>query len=527
MPKLVKRATRRKRTRTARKRYKRTVQRRRRVRRTKRKLSWYRKFKGKRSMYSFSNSQGLKYSLWLSIPEMITFNLDSFIAPVLAAAGDYDADHPASFKSQAINSNYADEARALMGMLCAVFSTEDMTNQINQSIATKDMLWKAWNPILSAHSCGPLFNNMINQYNKVKFCGVKVSWHPNIKYVNTRTVDTFEQTNRGTAGNNYNSIEIYQGNGSQPLYLDLQGKYGYDVESPKGIARFDNMSAQWRNDHYGGYNNPPCLKFWVNFNKQGYEQRDILSEKFCDASDDRVEDYSITASRFSTARVFDNYNHPTFQKNIKCYNFNKPFKFYVRPMLVRQMQEAPTNNAPIRNYEPSVSGYQLNLNDQYPKSDVLITGLKPMPYVQINNLYPIYQDFIVGPQSNSVKAVNDWVAVNTIGRNFFDPILFSWCLTDDSLPSGMISCPFSVVDRSDYVPSDALTGKYLACYDYLRNLGKFKVTFYTKWKDRNQFQYIIPIKHAYQNANVNEEVPSNDMDEENDSEPADLPEGDQ
>lgn len=508
MPKLLKR----RKVRPTKRKYKVTKKRVKKLRRAKRKRVWYKKWKGKKSIYNFSNTQGLKFSLWLNLQEFLTLSMDSFIQPVLAAASDYDAQHPVQFKNRTITDSFSDQASNLLAEVLTVCSSEDMTQKLTASIASKKMLWKAFNPVLSVHTCGPLFNNMINQFNQVKYCGVKVAWYPNIKYVPTRTVDEFKQTNRGTAGNNYNSFEVYQGNGSQPLYLDLQGSFGFHTEQPKGIHQLDPKLVPY-NAPYGGYGIPPCLRLWINFNKQGYEQRDILTEKFVDSDMVGVDESKlIKGSRYATARVFDDFNHQTYQSNIRSYPLNRRFKFYVRPMLVNTLNEAPTNNAVIRDFEGISSDYQKALLRSNADSDTLVTSLRKFPYVQVNNLYPIYQDFIDGPKSNAAKEVNDWVVTNCVGKYFVDPILFSWCLTDDSLTRGNVSLPFSIERKSDSFPTGTLNTATIESYDYLLNLGKFKVTFYTKWRGRNAFQYILSAKNAALNANIQNEQPN--MEEE-------------
>lgn len=508
MPKLLKR----RKVRPTKRKYRVTKKRVKKLRRAKRKRVWYKKWKGKKSIYHFNKTQGLKFSLWCNLQEFLTLAYDSFMQPVLAAASDYDSDHPVYFKTCPISDSFSDQSSNLLAEILTVFSTEDITPKENGTIATKKLLWKAFNPILSQHTCGPLFNNMINLYNQVKYCGVKVAWYPNVKYVPTRTVDEFKQTNRGTSGNSYNTFEVYQGNGSQPLWLDLQGQYGFHVDTPKGIHKLDPALEPY-NAPYGGYGIPPCLRLWVNFNKQGYEQRDILTEKFAGVTVTGVDESKlIKGSRYATARVFDDYNHPTFQGNIRSYPLNKRFKFYVRPMIVDTMNEAPTNNCVLRNYEGVSSNYQKNLLRVNADSDVLVTSLKKFPYVQINNLFPFYQNFTDGPKTSGAKDINDWVVTNCVSKYFVDPILFSWCLTDDSLTRGNVSLPFSIEKKPDKFPTGTLNTATIESYDYLQNLGKFKLTFYTKWRGSNAFQFLVPTNQSIRNANYQDERPN--MEEE-------------
>lgn len=510
MPKLIKR----RKVRPTKRKYKVTKKRVKKLRRTKRKRLWYKKFKGKHSIYNFTKTQGLKFSLWLNLQDFLTLPWDSFLQPVLAAASNYDAQHPVTFKGNYMTDSFCDQSANLLGEILSVYSTEDFGQQVRSKFSKQKMFWKAFNPCLSGHTCGPMFNNMINQFNQVKFCGVKVAWYPNVKYVPSRNPDKFNQTNPGgtTQASVYNKMTIQEGNSTDPLKLKIEGDLQYHLEPPKGIHTL-SAYLPWKNQMYGGYGNPPALRLWVNFNKQGYEQRDILTEKFVAGEIAGInEGKLIKGSRYCTARVFDDYNHLTYQQNIKSYPLNKPFKFYVRPMLVNEMNEAPTNNAVIRDYEGVSSTYQLSLLKANADSDSLVTGLKKFPYVQVNNLYPIYQDFMSGPSSTDAKVVNDWVVTNCVGKYFVDPILFSWCLSDDSAFGGDVSMPFSIEKNPGKYVSGTLNTAEILSYAYIQGLGKFKVTFYTKWRGRNVFQYIVSPKNSTLNANVQQELPN--MEEE-------------
>lgn len=522
MPKKVKaKATTKKRARSMRFKRRKTLKRVKRVKRAHKKLKWYRKFKGKNSIYKMNNSQGLKFSRWLSLADFIMLPYISFIHRVIGAAGKNSfSDDTIYIAGHSFTDTYIDQSSRLLGEILSVYSTADMTQNIGlqlKKIQTM-MNWKAWNPFLCKETCGPLFMNMVTDYNQVKYVGVKVSWHPNIKYVNTRVVDGYKQDYSANNTTGFNYLQpITQGTTTLPLIIDNSTHAVYDVKSPDGILKPVGVDNDYYNYQYAGYSNPPQLRLWVNWNKQGYEQRDVLTEAMINSTGFN-DGTTISGSRFCTAKVFKGTNQ-TFPGGVRSYPLSKRFKFYVRPYVVSNMQEAPSNNAPVRDYEKYASGIQEKIVNEMPKSDSMITSIKKMPFIQVNNLFPFYKSYDQNFTSNhSTKDVNIWNIVNTKGVGFVDPILFSWALSDDSIPSGAFSCPFVVDKLENAISSPSSNNTYLKYfinqYNFIQSLGRFKVTFYTKWRGRNQMAPVSSIGDIFVNANNNQEMP--DMDIEDD-----------
>lgn len=88
----------------------------------------------------------------------------------------------------------------------------------------------------------------------------------------------------------------------------------------------------------------------------------------------------------------------------------------------------------------------------------------------------------------------------------FNPILFSWMITDDASTFDRITPLFNYEDSgyANYTSEDYQSSWSIKCLQYYRSMGKFKVTFYAKYKGRKQVLQVFPTKDE-QKANAMEQ----------------------
>ena len=477
------------------------------LRRVKGKRIWYKKYKGK---YSKSKTgRRYKYTMWLDLAQFLSLPYQSFIHPVCQAVIED------KINGMTTTAAFNDSCGQFLGDLLTVCSTADTNPGLKPeaSTAARFMHWTAWNPFLCQETLGAQFNELLIKYNLVKYSGVKISWKPNIKWVNTRNLTKFTQdkvvpTSGAThAQMQYNYMEVVDGqsfpgitpaDSGRPMRIDVSGHFWSDIEPPKGIQQPIGIPA-WDNDYYAGFDAPPGLRLWINFNKQGYEPRDILQEEAVE-DNQASSGFNITGSRYMTGRICDNYGQYIKFPMVKSYSLSRPFKFYVRPKVTGAVYEPPQNQGVIRNREDMGSEFQAKVFQTIPDGSVFATGMKPFPYVNIGNLFPYMCPYDQPP--SYTNQLNIWLVNNVKQKGFTDPILFGWMLTDDRLPSGTTSCPFTVKDNSAIYPlgSTRTMAFTVENYTYIRNLGRFKVTFYTKWKGNNCYNIPRSLQNALYNA---------------------------
>lgn len=472
------------------------------------KKKWYKKFKGKKFQYSFKKSQGLKWSLWLNLAEFLTMGQWDYLEKILMATDKTNNSKYYLGSELEASPTLVDNAIKVISELVTVFSTSCMSTQPlqdNSQFKTK-MHWKACNPSLTRRTCGPLFDMLMNQYTDFKFCGVQVKYRPTVKPVSS----IVPKSQIGGVYNNQTGNILLQQN---PFPVgDFRETSEWEQTDIPVIQSSDTTTSLSMN-----FVAPPVFRLWINFNKQGYEEVAWCPSKVATSNSKYTSTTLLTGSRFKMARVMDNSNNLMNNGKIKSYNLNKPFKFYVRPKEVTVSYEAPSNETVAANYEleteegvTNVVSYLNKMADQ----NQLVTPMKGAQWHQINRLYPINISPILAPPDpvtgeNTADAYSRWITASQHDELFYDPILYGWFLTCDNLAPQQVLQPFArmTTGQNNYTSKYYFSNYTLAPNQYLSNIGKFKVTFYIKFKGRRQYQIIPSINKITGNAEMIDEHP--------------------
>lgn len=497
-----------KKPRTRRTKRKATLRRVKKIKRTRSK-SWYRKWKGKSASYKFKKAQGIKWSTWLSLPEFLLLPHESWIHPVIYNAASGDTPRPSAPGSErSFTSTYNQQCKNTLGDLLAIYSTEVMNQAKVRQLTDQQVAklrWTAWNPVLSRQTLGPLFNAMLNMYKYVKFCGVKVSYKPNVKlnpsmlhrlqWVDKPIWVTTGNTSATATTTTVLSSENKEITEDVPFPVNYQLTALQKIKPPSEFSLDESFNYQWIN--------PPVFRLWVNFDKQGYESRGLYCEQMIFQSSAASANYTIQDHRLKQRNLFNSSGMPNHSMTglVKSFPLNKPFKFYVRPKMVSKMFEAPSNETVLSNWEASGSSYQQDLLKAIPNSNEAQTSLKPAPYMSINNLYPINHPWFLGPQpiaSISGDQENNFYVLQNIDQAFYDPILFSTFVTLDNMRYDQVQVPYSIYDTNTHSGYDSLRpfDYYINPTQFLNSVGKFKVTFYAKFKGIKQMAFDISADKA-------------------------------
>lgn len=510
MPRKAKAKVRRvKKARSTKRRTKKTVRRSLRVKRGHRKGKWYRKFKGHgKGIYKLRKSQGLKWSQYLDIAQFLLLPHISYYHVNLAACQIlHDEEHgTATFNNGARpTDDFMSKSVSFFRRLFLVQATDTMLAQ--NSMFNKDVVvselnhWSAWNPFLGPSTLGSWFMNMMNEYRFYKYVGVQVKWKPNVKYTTSYWEDQFNAQFppkiAPASPDNPNSIAIADGTGA--------GFFNPSLTSDISQFELDNIfkmsGSEVANDYTSlctAFKAPPKFRLWVNFSKQGYSTYTNMPEAMFNNIPNADYTKVLHDFRYKVKRVYDNYGQRQDAGKIRCFDLSKPFKFYVRPTSTRPVYESPDEQTQATNTRGTDSQLQLDIYRTYPDANAMITTPKRFPWCQIGFLYPYYVPYQSVFKDNKLGIIN-WnktYILNSSDHQFVDPILFSTKLTCDSLDNGDVMFPFS----SYYHDSEDGVWNPYNCeifpVQFLKNLGRFKVTFYCKFRGRNVNRYIPNISNT-------------------------------
>jgi hypothetical protein len=398
------------------------------------------------------------------------------------------------------SNSFTANARHVLRNKYRIFSTSLMRPSAGNdpySDFKKYLFWKAYNPILCKDTLGSYFMDMMNNFLRVKYCGVKVVWKPNKNYMiggwsNKATHFNFDVTNTDyhVDTSNYYTAKA-------PCCIEGIAVPHEEIETNPDWARTQISGMDYYPDESPYWNSPPHYRLWINFAKAPYasnffyeevfpidktQYADLASGDWFPSNNTAIED-----CRVKMARVFDDYGQSQFdQRKIRSFDLRKPFKFYCRPKVVSQAYEQPAaDRAHVRE---QVSPFSQVMSKNLPNSDVMVTNSHNYPYISTDGLFPYYAMYDGLPNYNDAW-IGDVVVNSNMGGNYnVDPILFSWCLTRDDFAPEAYEIPIEVF--SQY--SDESKPQYwkLRFTNYLESIGRFKITFYTKWRQRNPNRFI-------------------------------------
>lgn len=272
--------------------------------------------------------------------------------------------------------------------------------------------------------------------------------------------------------------------------------YPFDVPEPLAISP---TITNWTTS-------PPHLRFWLNASKQGYESFNDLKVDIVEGSGEETGQ-TIQNNRLKFATLYDKQgNYKYANSKIRSFSFDKPFKFYVRPYLQRKASETIENSNVLSNYEKNIPNITNALYDLGGINEVR-TQPRKMPWISVLDTCPEDKLWTFGANSaETEKPANAAVALSFVDDMVFNPILFSWMITDDASTFDRITPLFNYEDSgyANYTSEDYQSSWSIKCLQYYRSMGKFKVTFYAKYKGRKQVLQVFPTKDE-QKANAMEQ----------------------
>lgn len=481
---------------------------------SKRKIKWSKK----QSIYRMKGIQGLKWTSWMTLADFLccpNFDIMRELGTMVSGESTVDGTPPIKYFYMGGGRRWrplsTTSARLLLARIFTVFSTKMLDPFTMAGKATRNtdrMFWKAWNPVLWQYTCGPLFDTYINMYKFIKFVGVKVHYYPVAKPVSmnmTPYYSTVSQNGVGitSAPSNSNATAIGGQITSGPL-ANYNIQWNVKQDKVYEVSTVPTYPTTWKtafpesnaNDDppmssYAGMvenytissqiQNPPIYRLWINFSKQGYESTDdvYVKQNYNSTTNERIKDNRIKlANVYKDGKIITN----NFSK-VKSYRLDKPFKFFVRPRLTSKLYEAPENETVLNNDEGEADEFdQAEWRKGQESTTQLVTSNKKFPYISVNKTYPFgHCPGITGINEQNYSRDVSMAFDDTL---FLNPILFGWMLTRDDLPPEEYEQPFICKTSGDSNYSQPL---YPVNFDwkgskYLENLGKFKVTFYVKFR---------------------------------------------
>lgn len=493
------------RTRTTKKKIKRRYKKYRRLRYSGKK-KWYKKWKGKSSIYRFAKSEGLKWSQWISLADFISMPYKEYLSMALAAT---QTDNTAtSYLALGVhpNSAFVQGSNTLISNIVTAFPTDIMNtaNCRSSQPFLASCKWKAFNPALTQKLLGPYYQGMIAKYRQYKFVGMQVKYRPTVK-VNSPQ-QAFNYTLDSATGG-INRIE-------EADFRVTSDYQKWQVPILQGLTTEEfgtvntNATINWVT--------PPVFRLWINFDKQNYEPLDFCPQCISESHDAYSSTGLTGHSRFKLGRVFNDFGVMMNNGKIKGYDLNKPFKFFVRPYEVMKVYENPSNETVAADYEGALGNTSMpNLLKTFPNSNEGVTLPKRAGWKQLDYILPFYAPPQDGPAdgiSDAVKGDNCAIYENIMcyDNAFYDPILFGWLLTCDNLNPQQTLAPFGRYNSE----INTSIGRHwhdnfrLESWPYLNNLGKFKVTFYMKFRKPKSYQVQPNFSYVVTNAMMEEEQPT-------------------
>ena len=113
----------------------------------------------------------------------------------------------------------------------------------------------------------------------------------------------------------------------------------------------------------------------------------------------------------------------------------------------------------------------------------------------------MYMGYTFDDNQKNANELNKLFAIESLDHAYVDPILFGYLFTCDSLDYGKYMFPFNVGTSNN--PQAANFSPYknwVVPHDYLDKMGKFKVTFYCKFRGLKANRTIPNINNARYNA---------------------------
>ena len=499
--------------------------------------------------YKIAKGKGCKFSIYCDLAEFLAlshFDIEWVLACAMESAHLTNDGNGNSVYTTA-SANIMSDSREILKRIYSIFPTEVMNRNSQRINLTQlsHMYWTAHSYPFKSRYYGPLFNNYVNMYQRIRPVGIKVSYKPNITFVN-QIASKLRTTFTGNIVVPHYNESI---NGSM---VSATGGNSFTLtntaDHPKVVVKFpavfddeDQVIATTQpvleypaRGHTVGFNAaelavhneahfpegaqvPPIIRLWVNFSKQGYEPYHIHNQFFNMNTLEVTAAYRSTAgrpypggtdvmqnSRYAFARVYDENGNQMFNSQnspIKSYALNRPFKFYVRPFLTKRLYEPTTNTNVLTNVQEANSDYVVEHATN--KQNDVISGLQKFPYVSIpiidnpyGNLENSFPKKIAAEQFNGNYANEcDFMDIpyNNLAinyqfndDNYVNPILFSTLLTCDNMLSNSAYSPFTCAITNYKNEQNYWSDHFYVMSDYfIHGMGKFKVTFYCKFKNYN------------------------------------------
>lgn len=480
------------------------------------KKHYKKKYRKRSSIYQQKQQVGIKFTRYLDLLQFLT---DPWIdcMPMLASAANQD--------DKVIGNNYewtADFQADIRGMLndyLTVYSTDIMHGDgLGKDVGFEPgkLKWKAWNPTPQTQNLGLLFDLYTNMYKKFKWTGVKVKWIPYCKnnphmqlptessvytvgheIVPTVTVPFMHaSTANAQAGSEtiygfVNDINVakVRTNPVNTTFEKSEGA-GNGLIMSEHLPQFDSALP--------GFKVSPVFRLWINFSKNGYEPKDLEADCIKDAVASNTS--VLYGSRFNDARVLDSQCRrlDVNTKLTRSYLLNKSFKFFVKPKMARTLEEGPKNSTVLNNFESEFEDTEvpimLGAGTQIMKTQQ--TGIK-MPWLSVFSTRPENALDTKGVQNDATHGktrTQALVQIQLLEKYWFDPILFGWLLTCDNMPINAELPLCRIMQVAHH--ADSHLYKYenykLQAYDYFHQMGRFKVTYYCKFKGLKNTNFNIP-----------------------------------
>lgn len=499
---------------------------RRRFRKLRRRRGFRSKSKFRRSAYSVGSKVGLKYKMILSPVQFMTFSywdIENLLATAFKSTNDMK---PSIWASGTVEdfkyfeTQFAADLHMLYGCTFNPLSTKVFlpTTQDQNDYYKKlrsYIQFVTFNPPLHEKICGSRFNEYVNRYQLFKFVGLKVKWIP--------AKSTFNSTSSGfhTVGQTDNfkgevlsSFAPHQNVTNQtgmavpevPFVMNLyptQDQVQLSEPEKKAVGFFYGASSTvpQMSIHYDhiSLNNPPQYRLWVDF-ERGFEMS--MQVPMCPIEATAAEITSNTnvplsyaqnmkkympESRFKYRSMFYDGKLAVNTNYIKNYSLLRPFKFFVRPYFVKAgIQETGNLTAELSGYEKS---NPIAETLQIPTPDDFISRKMKMPYIQCPMFYPRNYAFC---QDNSFKTAETAperlfncckLSVNLNDKNFFNPPLFNFTFSRDDLDIEEYDAPVGIREQRNAhaVQQPFMLNRFVGD-KRLENLGKFQLTFYTRFR---------------------------------------------
>lgn len=481
------------------------------------------------SSYKARDLVGIKFTRYMDLLQFLMddkIDLVPFMASIVATA----CQGPGS--NVRYDGNFKQDFSNFLKKAYTVFSTEVMHGDQRimdyKNLNAAWFKWNAYSPTPSHYNLGPLFDLYSNMYKKMKYVGVKVKWIPHAKVSTQLAVPT--RTEYTTKGLDFPANHV-PSNSIQAIGVQSTNTTAYTLgnninimsaETHPSISTFQqeegtlagDLSYQFIETYSSflpGFKVSPVLRLWINFAKQGYDSIQLPIP----AIENQTGDYqNMNGLRFRQARILGNKGE-RLDMNNKCtrsFLLNKKFSFFVKPKLAKTVQEAPQNANVISNYEDysAQQSIMARTTKEMKQVGALVqTGVK-MPWLSVFQTCPLTSLDAQG--ANAAADVTQRRVLRGLSEDFyFDPILFSWFLTCDNIPIDKQMSLGRSFKHSNKGPEDEwyFENWDFLPYEYFRSLGRFKVTYYCKFKGIKNTNFNVPTyAEAQKNGEMEIEVES-------------------